>query len=241
MSTLIALSLLMCSGAASALEIDVQADISTGTETNIWDVNAPATPPRVHHVAVGASGDQRFNPRYINAGIGDFVRFWFEGGNHTVTESTFMDPCSAHGAFDTNFFHAPVRALARNDMTVVVDTTNPRWFFCRQNSNGSHCHSGMVFALNPGPFWFGFVARARNSSSALVGSTVGKPSLPVYTSQSVNLEAARSLSTALTSTVTERSTRTTTVATVTSTADPLAAWSTRTLTTMITTIFSVPQ
>ena len=245
LSTLIALSLLISSEAASALEIDIQADISTGTDTTVWDVNAPAIPPRVHNVAVGSSGDQRFNPRYVNADVGDLVRFWFESGNHTLTESTFMDPCSARGAFDTNFFHAPIQALGRTDITVLVDTDNPRWFFCRQNTSESHCRSGMVFALNPGPFWFDFVARARHNGStmdgsATVGSTVAKPSLPVHTLQSVNSEVARSLSYPLTSTVTEESTRTTTVATVTLTAHPLAAWSTRTLTTMITTIFNVP-
>ena len=245
-STLVVLSLLMSLTLTSALEVDIEAEISTGAGTTMLEVSTPALPPRVHEVAVGAAGEQRFTPRYINANIGDFVRFSFKSGNHTVTESTFENPCSPRGAFDTNFFHDATQPRGTNDMTLLVDSTNPRWFFCRQVTNVSHCQSGMIFAINPGPFWYDFVAHARNESrvrtnSTTIGSSGRRSPLPHAVSGYRTSDAAGSVSLFPSATITVNSTSALTAATVTSALKHHATWSTSTLTTMITTTFSVPR
>jgi plastocyanin len=46
-------------------------------------------------VIVGANDTLSFNPQVITAAVGDFVNFQFQGGNHTVTQSSF-DSTSPH-------------------------------------------------------------------------------------------------------------------------------------------------
>jgi len=97
-------------------------------------------------VKVG-NGATAFDPTSVNASTGDTVTFVFYPKNHTVTQSTFAAPCqSMSGGVDSGF--QPVAANASNVPTfsVMVNNTQPLWFYCRQTS---HCESGMVFAINP--------------------------------------------------------------------------------------------
>lgn len=242
---LIAISILLCPASSSSIDIEISAEVTTDSQStpNPWSHDESTTPPRIHDVSVGLFGDDRFQPRYVNAALGDRIRFSFSEGNHTVTESTFTNPCSAGGIFDTNFFHASDHLQGSNDVTIVVDTTNPRWFFCRQTVPTPHCWSGMVFAINPGSHWFEYVAQARNQSAA-----VSRPSSGLQTAGTSWRSTASGTSWYLnhpppssTLTVFEDATSTSTIATLTSTVNPQLTWSTVTITSMVTTTFSVSQ
>jgi plastocyanin len=52
-----------------------------------------APQPVDHKITVGANGQLAYNPPNITAAIGDTVTFEFHPKNHTVTQSSFNDPC----------------------------------------------------------------------------------------------------------------------------------------------------
>ncbi|KAG9080234.1 hypothetical protein FRC06_006912 [Ceratobasidium sp. 370] len=109
---------------------------------------------KTHKVTVGAYGKLRYNPQYVYAKVGDYVKFEFHPKNHTVTESSFDAPCMGLTGnegepvgFRTGFVpvsekqssHFPTRKFKVTD-------DHPHWFYCGQEG---HCPSGMVFAVNP--------------------------------------------------------------------------------------------
>ena len=69
--------------------------------------------------------------------------------NHTLTQSSFADPCTKlnDNALDSGF-----QFVAANATTIpqysftMTNVTGPLWFYCRQ---ADHCQKGMVFAVNP--------------------------------------------------------------------------------------------
>ncbi|PYH99451.1 hypothetical protein BO71DRAFT_278428, partial [Aspergillus ellipticus CBS 707.79] len=91
-----------------------------------------------------------FHPNRINANIGDQVTFNFCSLNHTLTQSTLERPCSSVSKFDTGFNQYNPDNVKHLALTMTVNTLDPQWFFCDQSQPISHCHEGMVFALNPG-------------------------------------------------------------------------------------------
>lgn len=56
-------------------------------------VPRPATTSSDHTVVVGGPNKVFFSPSNITAQIGDTVTFQFQQKNHTVTQSTFAQPC----------------------------------------------------------------------------------------------------------------------------------------------------
>jgi plastocyanin len=70
---------------------------STNYNTNFPDFGYPAPTfapqPIDHKITVGANGQLSYNPPNITAAIGDTVTFEFHPKNHTVTQSSFNDPC----------------------------------------------------------------------------------------------------------------------------------------------------
>ncbi|KAF8337031.1 uncharacterized protein EI90DRAFT_3119365 [Cantharellus anzutake] len=119
-------------------------------ENNATNTN---TTGNIIDVVVGANGTLTFSPPFVNAQLGDEVRFTFVSKNHTVTQSTFENPCTPQlgpdgqnvTSFDTGF--VPVA----NGSTPIqksfnVSQSGPLWFYCRQTG---HCSKGMVFAINP--------------------------------------------------------------------------------------------
>lgn len=106
---------------------------------------AVASAQQTFNVTVGANG-LTFEPNQITAVVGDVVNFEFHPKNHTVSQSTFAQPCTYKaGGVDSGF--APVAADATEFpvWTIKVTDLAPTWFFCAQ---GAHCTSGMVFAIN---------------------------------------------------------------------------------------------
>ncbi|KAM6500344.1 Cupredoxin [Amanita muscaria] len=99
-------------------------------------------------VQVGPSGALTYTPTNVNASVGDTIIFTFEAKNHTVTQSSFTQPCVNAGGINSGF--EPVTAGATMPtFQFTVNSTDPLWFYCAQTSPSSHCKAGMVFAVNP--------------------------------------------------------------------------------------------
>ncbi|KAG9121921.1 hypothetical protein FRC07_001901 [Ceratobasidium sp. 392] len=123
---------------------------------------APAAPvsdleersSKTYKVTVGAWGKLRYDPEYVHAKVGDYVKFEFHPKNHTVTESSFDSPCTKltddHGnqiGFRTGFVPVPEKQTSNfPTRKFKVTDTEPHWFYCGQVG---HCPAGMVFAVNP--------------------------------------------------------------------------------------------
>jgi plastocyanin len=104
--------------------------------------------PAVHHVQVGGANIFQYTPAFVFAIPGDTIRFDFRQLNHTITQSSFTEPCKAHAnGFDSGF-----KPNRNGDPGITVDYVVPKhdgpiWFYCKQ---GKHCSvNGMVFAINP--------------------------------------------------------------------------------------------
>lgn len=102
------------------------------------------------NVMVGQGG-LAYTPNSVEAKNGDTIQFTFAAKNHTVTQSTFAQPCqnmtTPTQGIDSGFLAVPAGAtqLPQWSFTINNDTT-PLWFYCRQSG---HCQAGMVFAVNP--------------------------------------------------------------------------------------------
>ncbi|KAK4238819.1 hypothetical protein C8A03DRAFT_43487 [Achaetomium macrosporum] len=104
-------------------------------------------------VAVAQNGSLTFSPNKLVAQPGEQVQFQFHAGNHTVTQSTFDQPCqpvSMHSnitGFHSGFL--PAAASASTGMmptfTITINDTKPLWLYCAQ---GKHCENGMVMVIN---------------------------------------------------------------------------------------------
>jgi len=114
----------------------------------------PFVSAAVHDIQVGAGGKLVYSPEAISAQPGDQVVFHFNPKNHTVTQSSFADPCGPKpGGISSGF--QPVAANQTSNLptyTITVNDTQPIWVYCAQAARtpSSHCGQGMVFAINCG-------------------------------------------------------------------------------------------
>jgi plastocyanin len=130
-------------------------------------VTAPTR--QVVEIAVGAAGLLAFNPASVNVMEGTVLRFNFLGLNHTLTQSVFHHPCLSNSQFDTGFRQFnPSNSTGKFIVDFEVNSSQPQWFFCAQQTPKSHCHAGMVFSLNPYGKQSDFIDNARNSRHAPV-------------------------------------------------------------------------
>jgi len=94
-----------------------------------------------------------FSPEQVKAKVGDRINFQFHPKNHTVTQSSFAEPCTRQRntatnelGVDSGFMVVPPGSKEVPVWTVEVkQDTSPIWMFCNQDK---HCNSGMVFAIN---------------------------------------------------------------------------------------------
>ncbi|KAG9226595.1 hypothetical protein CCMSSC00406_0006180 [Pleurotus cornucopiae] len=129
---------------------------------------------QVGSVATADGGVFQFIPNDITAANGTTVTFRFTGapGNHTVTQSSFADPCNPlAGGFDSGFvFIPPTNTSETPEWTLTVtDDSRPIWFYCKQLIPSPHCGAGMVGAINApstGNTLANFVSAARAFSGA---------------------------------------------------------------------------
>jgi len=112
-----------------------------------------AAPPAVtatsspFKVSVGKDG-LTYTPSNIIAEVGTLIEFDFFPKNHTVTQSSFKDPCHplSTGGFFSGF--VPTNATPSDTtFTITVMDTKPIWFYCSQTV-GTHCQKGMVGSIN---------------------------------------------------------------------------------------------
>jgi plastocyanin len=108
-------------------------------------------------VIVGASQNGtvglRFDPQQVIAQKGDVVNFEFRGGNHTVTQSSFANPCAwqFNTVTNKNGFNSGFLPFVNTSGSISVysleinDPSTPIWFFC---GRVPHCKSGMYGAIN---------------------------------------------------------------------------------------------
>jgi plastocyanin len=101
-------------------------------------------------VKVGAGGKLLFDPQTVMAKVNDEVEFQFFARNHSVTQSSFDNPCNPidRAIFSAFVPSASPDTASATTFTVKVTDTIPKWFYCGQ-TNGDHCQSGMLFAINP--------------------------------------------------------------------------------------------
>jgi len=148
--------------------------VYTTTYTS-YDGTPPPTPaaqPSDHKIIVGENGQLTYNPDHITAAVRDTVTFEFRAKNHTVTQSSFANPCSpfvgSDGAPGFSSGFRPVAAGATEFPTfqITINDTAPIWGYCQQTG---HCAQGMVFSINSvesGPNnYAAFKAKAQSGSA----------------------------------------------------------------------------
>ncbi|RGP80604.1 extracellular serine-rich [Fusarium longipes] len=105
------------------------------------------------NTATNATG-LKFWPEKITAEPGTMVQFQFWTGNHTVTQSTFDDPCMPIGNVNSSIEgvysgYMPVEASMSKGMiptyTITIKDKKPMWLFC---SKAQHCQGGMSMVIN---------------------------------------------------------------------------------------------
>ncbi|KAK7019323.1 hypothetical protein R3P38DRAFT_2977509 [Favolaschia claudopus] len=107
-------------------------------------------------VTVGAGGLLAFNPTNVTAKVGDTISFQFQSKNHSVTQSTFAQPCQiqttpAQG-IDSDYQPVANTSTTFPQWSFTLDNdTTPLWFFCKQTNPAPHCQKGMVFSVNAKP------------------------------------------------------------------------------------------
>ncbi|RXW20279.1 hypothetical protein EST38_g5580 [Candolleomyces aberdarensis] len=141
----------------------------------------PAVTPQDHKIIVGADGQLAYTPANIQAAINDTVTFEFRPKNHTVTQSSFSNPCiglrkeDGTEGFKSGFTPVAADATTFPTFTIKINDTAPIWGYCGQVN---HCQSGMVFAINAvesGPNNFNafrqLAMRPQNTSSQTNGGS----------------------------------------------------------------------
>ncbi|KAJ6569362.1 Cupredoxin [Mycena capillaripes] len=142
-----------------------------------------AAQPMDHLIKVGADG-LSYTPSNISAAIGDTVTFEFHPKNHTVTQSSFLQPCkplaetstTGQVGFKSGFQFVAPNATDFPTFQITINDTAPIWGYCGQQGPPVHCQQGMVFSINavesgPNNFnAFQTLANRSGSSSSLGGS-----------------------------------------------------------------------
>jgi plastocyanin len=119
-----------------------------------------------YEVTVGKGGQLKFEPETLKAEVGDTITYLFFAKvrimmppqnksvsltpwqNHSVVQSSFAEPCQPlKDGFFSGFVPNQLQDTAsRTTFTITVKDKNPKWVYCSQ---GNHCQSGMVHAINP--------------------------------------------------------------------------------------------
>ncbi|OBT54677.1 hypothetical protein VE04_05687 [Pseudogymnoascus sp. 24MN13] len=120
---------------------------SSSTTTSVASATTSSA-PGVQTVTVGDNNAIAFSPDTITAAVGSSIEFVFFPPIHSVTQSTFESPC-APLANGTGFWSGAITTASgqnANVFTLIVNDTNPIWFFC---ATPLHCETGMAGVINP--------------------------------------------------------------------------------------------
>ncbi|OAQ68111.1 extracellular serine-rich protein [Pochonia chlamydosporia 170] len=125
-------------------------------------------------VNIGADGKLIYDPNNFEAAVGDKVEFHYFPKNHTVTQSSFKDPCHPlEGGFFSGFVPT-ADSPSKTTFTIAVKDTKPIWFYCGQ---AAHCQKGMIGAINAPKTGNTFEAFSQLAIKA--SNTTNPPSGPV--------------------------------------------------------------
>ncbi|KAJ5046752.1 uncharacterized protein L3040_003982 [Drepanopeziza brunnea f. sp. 'multigermtubi'] len=108
---------------------------------------------KVHVVRVGAmNGSLIYSPDNIKAAVGEMVQFQFAPNNHSVTQSTFDQPCqpiapagSSGAGIYSGFMPVSASSTTTPTYTIMIKDQTPMWLYCSQ---AQHCQGGMVMVIN---------------------------------------------------------------------------------------------
>ncbi|KAG8896446.1 hypothetical protein FRB99_008886 [Tulasnella sp. 403] len=131
-------------------------------------------------IVVGGDAGLVYTPPVAYPEVGDTLRFWFRVKNHTVTQSSFEQPCTPlNGGFTSGF--KPVDVNQTDNFPyfdVPVMDKNPIWIHCEQVG---HCPSGMVFAANPALEGDKTFAKFQANAKALAATSSMASAVPMGT------------------------------------------------------------
>ncbi|KAJ7905791.1 hypothetical protein B0H14DRAFT_2301620, partial [Mycena olivaceomarginata] len=131
-------------------------------------------------------GQMAFSPRNLTAAVGDEIIFQFQSNNHSVTQSTFANPCQIQTTpspgIDSLFHFVGAGSTEIPVWSFTVRNLVPMWFFCAQTNPVNHCQHGMVFSLNANEegseSFAAFQARAiASSDSSSSSSAASSPAI----------------------------------------------------------------
>lgn len=177
-------------------------DVATPVTTVVASTSTASTAAAATHtVVVGGNSSLTFSPSELQAQPNDVVVFQFQSKNHTITQSSFADPCRELGStgstsgFDSGFMPVTNGTTDFPTYSITVNDTTPVWAYCRQTG---HCGQGMVFALNAvdnGPKNFtAFQAAARQlNGTASTSSTAASSESTSGTTSGASRTASISL------------------------------------------------
>ncbi|KAG0648011.1 putative GPI-anchored cupredoxin [Hyphodiscus hymeniophilus] len=97
----------------------------------------------VQTIAVGANNGFAFTPNSLTAAVGSSIEFNFNPPEHSVVEGSFASPCVPA---NNSAFYSGGQTSSSTAFTIVVNSTDPIWFFC---GFPGHCGLGMVGVINP--------------------------------------------------------------------------------------------
>jgi len=106
---------------------------------------------QVVQVSTPDGSSLRYYPEKVQAPPGSWVQFQFYPKNHTVTQSTFGNPCVPINSVMSNVtgiksgFMPVAPNAAIPVFSVLVNDTNPIWLYCGQIG---HCQKGMAMVIN---------------------------------------------------------------------------------------------
>ncbi|KAG8907545.1 hypothetical protein FRB99_003703 [Tulasnella sp. 403] len=139
-------SLLLVSASATADNEGYYGNDNT-YDTDPYSGNPTATGTTIE-IVVGGNVGNVYTPSVAYPEVGDTLRFSFRIKNHTVTQSSFENPCTPlPGGFTSGF--RPVPDTQTDNFPyfdLQVKDKNPIYIHCEQIN---HCPTGMVFAANP--------------------------------------------------------------------------------------------
>ncbi|KAJ7254581.1 hypothetical protein C8J57DRAFT_1347262 [Mycena rebaudengoi] len=129
----------------AALAASAAATLVAAQEAKVVTVNVGATPQ-------APGGVFQFIPSTITAENNTIVNFKFSGipGNHSVTQSSFADPCNPlpQGFDSGNVFETVAQPQTPEWNLTITNDQTPIWFFCKAPAPAPHCKSGMVGVIN---------------------------------------------------------------------------------------------
>ncbi|KAG7440890.1 Cupredoxin [Guyanagaster necrorhizus] len=157
-------------------------------------------------VKVGENDGLTYDPTNVTAAAGDIIQFEFVAKNHTVTQSTFADPCqkmtTPTEGVDSGF--VPVNGTTFPVWSFTVNNASaPLWFYCAQTG---HCAKGMVFAINPtanksfAAFQVIIAAALATASNSTSSSSASGSGTSITTSAGASAATARASASASSST-----------------------------------------